>query len=360
MIGYYVHHQGLGHLQRALSISRHLAEPPTLLSSLVGPDEGGAAIRSERASLPALGRLALPGPDTVHRWVGLPMDNESSPEDHTAHGTLHWVPRHDRGLRRRMAIIASWIDAVEPELMVVDVSVEVAMLCRLMGVPTIVMAMPGDRSDRAHRTAYDSAHAILAPWTAEFSASMWSDRWAGKTFHAGAISRYGEMPPPQCLQHDPIRVLVLWGSGGDGRPIEQVEAASRATPGTQWRIAGVGADARVPVWDLLCWADVVVTHGGQNAVAEVAAARRPAIVIAQDRPHGEQQATARTLEAAGLAVALRSFPDPARWSELLAAARVIGGRQWARWAPPDAAARAAGFLDRTARNVRHLADEPVA
>lgn len=332
MIGYYVHHQGLGHWQRARSIARHLADPPTLLSSLPPPAD-------------ALG-------DELPR-VTLPLDNLTSPADHTAHGTLHWVPRHDQGLRRRMAILADWIDAADPDLMVVDVSVEVALLCRLMGVPTVVMAMPGDRSDRAHRSAYDSAHAILAPWAAEFSAAQWTDRWPDKTFHAGAISRYaGRRPPPAGTHDGPLRVLVLWGKGGDGRSAAALAAASRATTNSRWRQAGVGADAGVPVWDLLCWADVVVTHAGQNAVAEVAAAGRPAVVIAEDRPHGEQRATARTLDRAGLAVGLDSLPAPEQWPELLAAALAIGGHGWARWAPPDAARRAADFLHASTLEVR--------
>lgn len=336
MIGYYVHHQGRGHLQRASSIGRHLGDSVTLLSS-------------------------LPPPDTAVNWVSLPLDNMSAPRDPTAHGTLHWVPRHDLGLRRRMAIIADWIDAADPDLMVVDVSVEVALLCRLMGVPTVVMAMPGDRSDRAHRSAYDSAHAILAPWSAEFGASQWSDRWTDKTFYAGAISRYAQRQPTAPQPHSgPTRVLVLWGAGGPGRPVAAVAAAANATPGYQWRIAGVGADADIAVWDLLTWADVVVTHGGQGAVAEVAAARRPAVVIAEDRPHGEQLATVGTLSRTGLAVGLPSFPAADEWPELLAAALVIGGQQWDRWAPADAAVRAADFLRSTALDVRLDVSEPVA
>ena len=108
-------------------------------------------------------------PNLLHGapWVALPLDNLHGSVDPTANGTLHWVPRHDDGLRRRMALIADWINAAEPDLMVVDVSVEVAMLCRLLGVPTVVVAMRGDRLDRAHRAAYDSAHALLAPWAAE-------------------------------------------------------------------------------------------------------------------------------------------------------------------------------------------------
>lgn len=335
VIGYYVHHRGRGHLHRTLSIARHLPAPPTLLSS-----------------------LPAPAADVAVGWVPLPPDDRSRPADHTAHGTLHWVPRHDRGLRRRMTVIADWIDRADPDLMVVDVSVEVAALCRLLGVPTVVTAMPGDRTDRAHRFGYDSAHAILAPWAREFGASQWSDRWPDKTFHAGAISRFGGRPaPPVRRPGGPRRVLMLWG--GDGGPPDAVVAAAvRATPGCRWRVAGHGPDAAADVWDLLGWADVVVTHAGQNAVAEVAAARRPAVVVAQPRPHGEQLATARTLDRAGLAVALESFPEPDRWPELLAAAGRIGGAGWVRWAPPDAARRAAEFLLRTAGEVRGTVTEP--
>ena len=217
MIGYYVHHQGWGHLQRARSISRHLEEPPTLLSSLAPPDD-------------------------ANRWVQLPVDNLSSPADHTAHGTLHWVPRHDLGLRRRMAIIADWIDATEPDLMVVDVSVEVAIMCRLMGIPTVVMAMPGDRSDRAHRSAYDSAHAILAPWPAEFSASQWSDRWSDKTFHAGAISRYADRQPPPADRSSLARP-ACWCCGATAGAAHRPMPSPRrpaSHPDFRWRIAGFG------------------------------------------------------------------------------------------------------------------------
>lgn len=328
MIGYYVHHQGLGHLQRMRCIAEHLTEPLTVLSSLPG----------ELADRPR---------------VELPLDNLRGSVDPTANGTLHWVPRHDDGLRRRMALIADWIDAADPDLMVVDVSVEVAMLCRLMGVPTVVMAMRGDRLDRAHRAAYDSAHALLAPWAAEFAAPDWPEQWRSKTFHTGAISRFGDRPAPAVTEHDGApRVLVLWGAGGDRRPDDAVAAAAAASPDFQWRIADAAPDDSTAVWNLLTWADVVITHGGQGAIAEIAAARRPAVVIAQDRPHDEQAATARVLGEAGLAVTLRGWPEPADWPHLLPTALALGGHRWGRWAPPAAARQAADFLTGTAREVR--------
>ena len=333
MIGYYAHHQGLGHLQRMRAIARHLDMPMAVLSSLAAPET------------------------FEQEWVPLPMDNCEPTDDPTAKGTLHWVPRHNAGLRRRMAGIADWINANDPDLVVVDVSVEVALLCRLMGVPTVVVAMRGDRSDRAHRTAYDSAEALLAPWSTEFAEESWPKSWRDKTFHTGAISRFADRPPTFAPGHaGPPRALVLWGAGGDGRPTDRIDAAIAATPGWDWRVAAVGQD----VWDLLSWADVVVTHGGQGAIAEVAAARRPAVMIAEPRPHGEQSATVRVLADAGLAVGLQSWPDAAQWPGLLQSALAHGGDQWARWAPLDAAQRAAGFLGSAARNLRTKVAEPVA
>jgi hypothetical protein len=336
VIGYYVHHQGFGHLQRMRCIAAHLDEPMTVLSSLDDHLVDRPVVR-------------------------LPLDNLAGSVDPTANGTLHWVPRHDDGLRRRMALIADWINAADPDLMVVDVSVEVAMMCRLMGVPTVVMAMRGDRLDRPHRAAYDSAHALLAPWAAEFATADWPDHWRAKTFHPGAISRFAGREAPAVVEHAGApKVLVLWGAGGAGRPDDAIAAAAAAGPDFRWRTADAAADDADAVWDQLAWADVVVTHGGQGAIAEVAAARRPAVVIAENRPHDEQASTARVLAEAGLAVALHGWPEPAEWPQLLRSALALGGHRWGRWAPPGAARRAADFLSGTARQVRAQTERPVA
>jgi UDP-N-acetylglucosamine--N-acetylmuramyl-(pentapeptide) pyrophosphoryl-undecaprenol N-acetylglucosamine transferase len=343
MIGYYVHHRGRGHLQRMQAIAAHLSQPLTVLSSLPDPSRPG----------PALPNPALPGASGDRKWIRLPADDAGTVfTEPTANGTMHWVPRHHQGLRTRMALIAEWIAAARPALVVVDVSVEVATLCRLMGVPTVVVAMPGDRTDRPHRIAYDSAYALLAPWTAEFASPGWPQAWHEKTFHAGAISRFGDLEPPLRADHrGSSRVLVLWGSGGDGDPMPRFRAAAAATTGWTWRFAGGGTDHQVDgseVWGLLGWADVVVTHAGQNAVAEVGAAMTPAIVIADDRPHGEQQATAANLDNAGIAVGLAAWPEPDRWPALLAQALEHDGEQWRRWSPMGAARRAARFLSAAA------------
>lgn len=340
MIGYYVHHHGHGHLHRAMAIA--------------------AACRSEVVGFSSL----APPADWPGRWIRLPPDTSTdtgtgTASDVTAGGTLHWVPRHHRGLAARTGMIAAELATGLVRLMVVDVSVEVAVLARLHGVPVVVVAQPGDRTDRPHRTAYDLAERLLAPWPAR-TAPDWPAAWTAKTVHVGAVSRFDGRPAsgPQ-VSPGGRSVLALWGSGGLDVDAATLVAAAAACPGWTWQVAGPPPPA-VPqanptwtgwvedVWPLLRAADVVVTHAGQNALAEVAAARRPAVVVPQDRPHGEQVATGAAVRRAGIACVATEWPEPDRWPALLDGAVRLGGDGWQRWSHGDGAARAAGVLDELA------------
>ncbi|MCW2621187.1 MAG: hypothetical protein JWL64_789 [Frankiales bacterium] len=323
MIGWYVHGHGLGHLHRLGCVAAQLHSPVTALSSLPRPVDWA-------------------GP-----WVHLPGDlPRGGDRDITAGGTLHWSPLHHPGLRARMAAIARWVSDERPALVVVDVSVEVAVLVRSLGVPVVVVAMRGDRVDRAHRTAYDLADALLAPWPADLPED-WPAGWLAKTWHVGAFSRADGRPrtPPPGRR----RVALLWGRGGDAPAPAVLAAARAATPAWTWSSTSWVDDP----WPRLQDADVVVTHAGQNAVAEVAAAARPAVVIAQPRPYDEQHATGRALHRAGLAVVREGWPEPADWPGLLSGAEALGGTGWARWSDGRGAARAAAHLDEAALCAQH-------
>ncbi|MFD6418788.1 glycosyltransferase [Streptomyces sp. NPDC060194] len=329
MIGYYVHHQGSGHLHRALGIAARLALPVTGLSTLPAPDD-------------------WPGP-----WVRLPRDDDGDPAtfgDVTAGGRLHWAPLRHAGLRGRTALLARWVESAAPRLVVSDVSVEVALLVRLMGVPTAVVALRGERTDVPHRTAYDLADLLLAPWPAALPEPGWPAHWRARTLHTGAFSRFDGRPRPGPTEGPggsgrPRRVLLLMGSGGSDVSPGEVKAARAATPGWEWTTLGGPDGTWSPdPWPALCAADVVVTHAGQNAVAECAAARRPAVVVPQERPFGEQAATGRALTRGRLCTVVPRWPAAEEWPALLERAREQGGDRWSRWSPGDGAARAAAAL----------------
>jgi len=318
VIGWYVHHHGAGHRQRALAIARHLRNPVTALSSLPRPCEWEG------------------------EWIELPRD-DTEPVDRgaaDAGGRLHWVPEHHDGLLERSAVIVDWLRRARPRFLVSDVSVEVTLLARLSGTPVVVAAMLGDRDDPAHQLGRDVARALLAPWPAPLETPT------GKTVHVGAFSRFDGFRTT-VTQVRRNSVLVLWGSGGRDVGDAEFRAARDATPGWDWNFLVPDSELSAgeqDVWVALQRADVVVVHGGHNAVAEVAAARRPAVVVAQERPFAEQRRRAELLRAEGL-VALDSWPEPGQWPELLERARETGPGPWKRWAPGDGAQRAARFLD---------------
>jgi hypothetical protein len=87
VIGYYVHHHGSGHLNRAISICTQLRHPVAVLTS-----------------------LDIPRPHPFATVLALPRDDAGTrPEQPSANGALHWVPHHDDGLMTRMALITRWI-----------------------------------------------------------------------------------------------------------------------------------------------------------------------------------------------------------------------------------------------------------
>lgn len=325
MIGYYVHHHGRGHLTRALGITRHLREDVVFFSSSPRP----ATIR--------------PGDD----WVQLPSDvppTDPAPVDATANGRLHWAPVGVGGLAERSAMLLDAIVELRPRRMVVDVSVEVTMLVRLAGVPVTVMAMPGDRTDEAHRLAYDVADRIVAPWSADVYRPAWLRRYDEKTHYVGSISRFDGMPRQPATEPTAATGLLLAGAGGSAAPRDAPAELARATPGLRWVAAGGGADWVDDLWPLLSAAEVVVTHAGQNAIADVALAQACAVVIPEQRPFGEQHATAAALAEAGIAVSVPRWPSADRWAALVQRARHQDPRQWKRLQVEGAAARAAAAI----------------
>ncbi len=353
MIGYYVHHRGVGHLHRALAISAELADTVTILSSLTCPT------------------------DWTGGWIDLPLDTDVAPVDAQAGGDLHWVPLGSAGLRSRMAAISSWIAREHPSVMVVDVSVEVGVLARLHGVRTVTFAQPGEREDAAHSLGYRLSSAVVAPWSKALHPARMDASVESRMDRVGAISRFsagravGSAAGRYArIDRRPNQVAVMNGSGGRGESTLEliVQQARAAAPGFDWVIIE-GQDGE-SVSRMLRQSSVVFTHCGQNAVAEVAASRVPAVLIAEDRPHDEQHSLARALDAAGLlqqpvrraeweapaphtlgatipAVAV-NLGDDIDWMGTIQALQTRDGEDWMLWSDGNAAARAAGVIERVA------------
>ncbi|WP_082454175.1 MULTISPECIES: glycosyltransferase [unclassified Frigoribacterium] len=356
LVGWYVHHHGAGHRTRFSAVRPQLDADVVVFSSLAAPADLPADttwVELERDDAPTT------GPDGVVRH---PAD--ASP---TVGGLLHWAPvahpGHTARLGRIAAAIAGAAAAGRPlDAMVVDVSVEVTLFVRLLGVEVVVVSQPGDRTDEPHRLAYDAASRVIAPWPAGTHDSSALDRIAGKVRWVGGISRQdgrrASVPTPAVV---PGSVLFVGGAGGSDHDdlAAAVARAARATPGTTWSALGLDTWVDDP-WAAMASAEVVVTWAGQNTVADLAALGAHAVVVPQTRPFDEQLTTARALDRAGLAVVASSWPADDEWPWVIERARSLQP-DWSAWQVEGAAARAAAVVaevaGRGARGVDHARDD---
>ena len=287
---------------------RLLHSPPRLRP----PQPGESICAQLRSPTVALTSLDIPSPHPFAKVLALPRDDTGArPAKTTANGALHWAPLHDEGLRTRMALIAEWIEQSRPAAMVIDVSVEIAVFVRLLGVPVIVMTLPGERTDAPHVLMHQIADRIVATWPRELYEPDWLRTHAHKTSYVGGISRFGDQAVSQSTRDRVPTVLVFTGTGGCAFDQTTVAATAAQTPEITWTTLGLRSGPKTPdPWPEICAAEIVVTHAGQNCVADVAAARRPAIVVPQSRPYDEQHVTAETLRKSRLAAVVDAGPMP--------------------------------------------------
>lgn len=332
MIGYYIHHHGHGHVHRASTIARAVAQAQ-------GVEVTGLSSRSRPA-------------DWTGPWVTLADDavpDLGAGGNPTAFGVLHHVPTGHPGLRARSAAVAAWIAATTPSALVVDVSVEIALLARLHGVAVVSIGMPGFRHDRAHEIGYGISDLTVGPWPAAATGWLHGGSPEERLHAVGAISRFPPVDGPVDVR--PRHAVVLNGTGGsdpaDPTSLSADLVAAVAARGGRWSLeylAGAGHWVDDP-WSRMSTAEVIVSHCGQNAVAEIAAARRPAVLVPGNRPFGEQRATARALRELALpAVVLDSWPAPEHWAAVLDRAAGLDGADWVRWNDGGGAGRAAELV----------------
>jgi hypothetical protein len=326
VIGWYVHHAGYGHVARFLAVQPHLGTPVVAFSSLARP--AGLADDVEWMLLPRDDEpYELPG-------VGAQHPADASP---TARGALHWAPIGSPGHRRRLARIVQTVEERGVDTFVVDVSAEVTMLARVLGLRTVIVTQPGERTDRPHALAYDLAERIIAPWSEGTIVSTMLAARRDRTVYTGGISRFDGRPLPAA---SPGRHAVFLGRALAPDVLEDVVA--RLTD-AGWSIdrAGTTADDRVDdPWPLLASGAVVVSAAGQNSVADLAAAGARAVVVAQERPFAEQAATAAVLARRGLAVVAPAEVDAAGAVAAIERAAATAP-DWNAWGVAGAAARAA-------------------
>ena len=314
-VAYYTHHHGTGHLRHALNIAR-LQVVDLLVTGSTEPSGLRTIPHSRFAKL-----TADTGSD------GTPYSTPHEP-------FLHYTPTN-AAIRNRFAELHAAWQEFDPQVIIVDVSAEVAIFARLCGYPVIYRRMPGDRTDEVHKLAYASATELMAYYPRHLDDPSYLQIFGDRTQYLGMLEPDGgdaaEPPSPGSKI-----VAVQTSLGGSGVLLSDLAQAAGSCPSWQWNVVGLSTGSidlppnvrllgvlEEPQQQLAA-ADIIITSAGYHAVAAAAAAGRPTILVPEERPFNEQTAFARALNlTAGIPMA-ETWAD-AYWPDLLHQAAASDG-----------------------------------
>ena len=214
-IGYYVHHQGRGHLARARAIRARLTRRCTLIGTM--PDDA----TDDHV-------LRLPDDRIVGDFSG--TDGERSRPE-----AFHYAPVDASNVRERMSLLAAWIARDRPACLVVDVSCEIALFARLLSVQVVLVRLAGFRADPPHLEAFRAADVLMAPFPMLLDDGDIPAWVRDKTTYLGLV---GGTRPPSSVPCEPRRVTLVLGGGGTSIEAAWIVAAARATLGWKWQVFG--------------------------------------------------------------------------------------------------------------------------
>lgn len=353
-IGYFVHHQGRGHAERAASFANAtIAHRPVTL--FCAREDIFPALESgvEVVAIPSLFEPDEPAPPA--------MGELPTPD------TLHCAPVGWRQITQAVATLIGWFAEARPALFVTDVSAELGQLARIASVPHMAVLQHGQRDDPGHVASYRAAPALLAPYARALEQPERPKWMVDKTIYApglgidrshliardAARARLG-------LPRDRELVVVVGGGGGIGLPTAPLTLGARAEPESDWVTLGKvhsewhetpPANLRHLGWvenpaDWISAADRIVSSAGNTTVHMIAAAGKPWIVVPEWRYFAEQLCKAEALDRAGVAALARHWPASAgEWARLWDAAGRLDREAQRALVDPDAAARAATAVE---------------
>ncbi|SEB09837.1 glycosyltransferase [Pedobacter hartonius] len=302
-ICFYIHHHGAGHLMRALSIAAVLQ---------------GFKIFFLGSNLRPYAGLIADEIECIHLSSDVPAENDLHFSAHPL-TFLHYAPLGIAGQRERIALLTDIFKDTSPMLLIVDVSVEITLLARLCGIPSIVIRQHGRRDDLPHMNAYESAELLIAPYSAGMAPPGEKDWISAKTLYAGGFSKYSNLKDSDINEEIPDQVAVLLGQGGSSMDAEFINHLADCCENYNFHVIGLRACIETEakhnvIWHgqlddpitVLRYCKVVIGNAGHNTVMEMADLNKRFICIPEERPFEEQLQKAELLKANGNAMVVKS------------------------------------------------------
>lgn len=333
-LGYYAHHHGSGHCRQidklAALLPTEARQQLTVFTSVTSDAYMFAAIdEAQVVRLPAEDERA---DDVLAGRAG----------QYWQPASLHYSPVGNSDIQQRSHKILDTIYQRRIDLMIIDVSVEVAMLCRAASVPYLYVRLPGLRDDEPHLNAFAGALALLAPYPRTLESTKTPEWISQKTLYLDFINtqQRDAQTYQDFIKHlmqlitdkkalslmlndkdkdTPTIVSVIKGYGGHQAIDATLPELSQLLPYAF--IISLGpidedkrhyVDIAVDVSDVTPFiehSDYLLMACGLNAVAQAYDYATPLVVLPDDRPHQEQEVMAEALIAQGRAFSWQQFKD---------------------------------------------------
>lgn len=337
-IGYYAHHHGSGHCRQidklAALLPLEYRQQLTIFTSLT--PEAYIFANIDEQQVVRLHAEDERTDDVLKGRAGA----------HWQPASLHYSPVGNTDIQKRSHQILDTIYQRHIDLMIIDVSVEVAMLCRAASVPYLYVRLPGLRDDTPHLEAFAGALALLAPYPQVLEAAMTPNWVAQKTLYLDFInpakndtSSHEDFVKMLMTLTDDDKALaalstsaqivtVIKGYGGHEAIDAKLPELRRLLPhafiislgpidDTMHRYVDIATHVN-DVTSFIEHSDYLLMACGLNAVAQVYYYATPLVVLPDDRPHQEQEMMAQALVAQGRALSWEQFKRSISAEDILA------------------------------------------
>jgi len=287
MILYYAHSHGSGHLNYAHQFASQF------------PEE--TIVASARDEVRAGDYQYLKLPDDLTDGTELEVENCDTPN------YLHYNPLRLKKITQRCRELLNTFIEKDVLLAMIDVSVEVAALCRVASVPYAYRLMPGKRDDTAHTEAYRGALFLFAYYPAEFESDETPDWIRKKTIYTGFITDKTYCCNKSNDKHY-NELVIIQGTGGHNFIEQDLLNIHKCLPNTKVVTIGNFGFSCLGSWhDHKGYVDnidqhiskrsVVVASCGSSIVSELLSMCKRFIAIPQERPFDEQKEIFNRLKA---------------------------------------------------------------
>ncbi len=328
---YFINCNGSGHWQKAQAILQHINQTVYVV----------AEYKPEYISLP-----------NQHCFIPItPLRNLDDCE--FSNDAIHIKKFNNRTYLPRVTKIIDLINQYNIHYAVLDVSVDLAMLCRLVDVPYLYFAMHGNRTDNAHLQAYSAADKLLATYPKEIEQTK-IEKWIiRKTHYVNGIVKTFDT---KIINFDTDKSIILFVKPKGNSDLNAKYLLEIAKHNPQYYWVGIGFETQEEggnytikgfVNNSLSYmysADYVVSVAGNNSVLETAYLNKPLITKAEPRYFDEHHCKVEALKRENFAVILDEWPKSNfDWQTIIQKTKDLS--PWNNIAQKDGAKKAAKFIE---------------